>query len=151
MRTPVKAIEAGAWMLEHGHRALLTLTGGRFPRRVMGMKPVELHHVGRRSGRTYRTLLTAPLFEPDRVVLVASKGGHPRNPDWYENLVAHPRAVLGVDGEEREMQARTASGEEKAALWPAIVAANRGYAGYQANTSRDIPVVILEPAAPSDR
>ncbi|HEX6443529.1 MAG TPA: nitroreductase/quinone reductase family protein, partial [Streptosporangiales bacterium] len=96
------------------------------------------------SGRRRSTLLAAPVCEEDRVVLVASKGGHQQHPDWYKNLVANPRVEITVEGRTRAMRARTASPEEKAALWPAVVRAYRGYAAYQRNTDRDIPVVICE-------
>ncbi len=146
MRTPDKAIEVGAWVLEHGHRALLAVTGGRFPRRVLGMEPVELHTTGRRSGQRRSTMLTAPICEEGRVVLVASKGGHREHPDWYRNLVANPEVEVTVGGRTRPLRARTATPAEKAELWPAIVAAYRGYDAYQRNTDREIPVVICEPA-----
>jgi deazaflavin-dependent oxidoreductase (nitroreductase family) len=145
MRTPDQVIEAGAWMLENGHRALLKLTGGRFPRTVLGMQPVELHTTGRKSGARRSTMLTAPIFEPGRVVLVASKGGHQDHPDWYKNLAANPDVELTAEGRTRRMRARTASAEEKAEMWPRILSAYKGYAGYQKNTDREIPVVILEP------
>lgn len=147
MKPPKQVIEVGAWVLENGHRAVLKLTGGRFPQRFLGMQPVELHHTGRRSGQAHSTMLTAPIFEPDRVVLVASKGGHPDNPDWYENLVAHPDVELSAEDQRRPMRARTATGAERAELWPRIVAAYGGYEGYQRNTDRQIPVVVLEPRA----
>jgi deazaflavin-dependent oxidoreductase (nitroreductase family) len=143
-----KVIEAGAWVLENGHRALWTLTGGRFPRSLLGMTPVELRAVGRKSGQWRSTLLTAPICDDERVVLVASKGGHTEHPQWYRNLVANPDVEVIVGDLTRKMRARTASAEEKAALWPRIVAAYKGYAGYQKKTARDIPVVICEPRAP---
>ncbi len=145
MHNPDKVIEIGAWMLEHSHRALLAVSGGRFPKKVLGMQPVELHTTGRRSGQPRSTMLTSPICEPDRIVLVASKGGHRDHPDWYKNLVAHPDVELTVDGVPRPMRARTASAEEKRELWPTITAAYSGYEGYQRNTDRDIPVVICEP------
>jgi deazaflavin-dependent oxidoreductase (nitroreductase family) len=98
-------IEAGAWLLETGHRALLAVTGGRFPRTVAGMQPVELHTIGRRSGQRRSTLLTAPIDEDGRVVLVASKGGHRDHPQWYRNLVVNPEVELTVNGRTREMRA----------------------------------------------
>ena len=146
MRQPDRLIAMGAWTLEHGHRALLKITGGRYPRRILGMQPVELHTVGRVSGQRRSTMLTAPICEEDRVVLVASKGGYQDNPDWYKNLAANPKVELTIGERTRAMTARTASPEEKAELWPRIVAAYKGYAGYQRNTDRDIPVVICEPA-----
>ena len=146
MRTPDKAIDVGSWMLEKGHRALLKLSGGRIPRTVLGMQPIELHTVGRKSGIRRSTMLTAPICDEKRVVVVASKGGHQDHPDWYKNLAANPEVEVTIDGVTKAMRARTASPEEKAALWPTIVATYKGYAGYQRNTDRDIPVVILEPS-----
>jgi deazaflavin-dependent oxidoreductase (nitroreductase family) len=140
-----KAIDAGAWVLENGHRALLKVTGGRFPRTFLGMQPVELHAIGRKSGERRSTLLTAPICEEDRVVLVASKGGHEHHPIWYLNVVANPDVEITIDDRTRKMRAHTASPEEKAELWPVIVAKYKGYAGYQKSTDRDIPVVICEP------
>lgn len=148
MATPDRVIDAGAWVLENGHRALLKLTGGRWPRTVLGMQPVELHVIGRRSGKRHSTLLTAPICEDDRVVLVASKGGATDHPQWYKNLVANPDVELTIDDETRAMRARTASAAEKAELWPRIVEAYKGYADYQKNTERDIPVIICEPKGP---
>ncbi len=139
------AASSGAWVLENGHRVLLAITGGRFPKRVAGMQPVELHVTGRKSGERRSTLLTTPIHEPDRVVLVASKGGHSDHPQWYKNLVANPEVELTIDGETRLMRARTASPDEKAELWPVITSRYKGYASYQRNTDRDIPVVICEP------
>ena len=132
-------------MLENGHRTVLTLTGGRFPKRFLGMQPVELHHTGRTSGQPRSTILTAPIFEPERVVLIASKGGHPDHPDWYKNLVAHPDVELSANDQRRPMRARTATGDERAELWSRAVSAYGGYEGYQRNTDREIPVVVLEP------
>ncbi len=132
-------------MLEHGHRTALALTDGHWPRRVLGMTPVELHTTGRRSGQRRSTMLTAPICEPELVVLVASKGGHSENPDWYRNLVANPRVELTIGGDECSMVARTASAEEKAELWPLITRAYKGYEGYQRSTERDIPVVLCTP------
>ncbi len=146
MRIPEIAVNAGVWTLENGHRALLKLTGGRFPKRIMRMPTLELHTVGRRSGQPRHNWLTAPILEPERVVLIASKGGHPRHPDWYLNLSANPDIELTIDGVRSRWRARTATGEERAALWAHVTSVYRGYASYQANTDREIPVVVCEPA-----
>ncbi|HEX6394291.1 MAG TPA: nitroreductase/quinone reductase family protein [Acidimicrobiales bacterium] len=145
MRTPDRMIDVGTWMLQNGHRALLKLTGGRYPKTILGMQPVELHTVGRKSGLRRSTMLTAPILDEKRVVLVASKGGYQENPDWYKNLAANPDVEITINDETKPMRARTASPEEKSELWPTIVATYKGYAGYQRNTEREIPVVILEP------
>lgn len=148
MRTPDRLIDVGAWMLEHGHRTVLKLSGGRFPKRMLGMQPLELVTIGRKSGERRPTLLTSPLCEEGRVVLVASKGGYQDHPQWYKNLAANPEVEINVEGRTRLMRARTASPEEKEALWPTIVGVYKGYEGYQRNTERDIPVVICEPRTP---
>lgn len=127
------------------HRTVLGLSRGRLGRRALGMTVVELHTVGRRTGKRRSTLLTAPVIDGERIVLVASKGGDDRHPDWYRNLVANPRVEVTVDGVTRPMRARTATPEERAELWPRIVARYRGYAAYQRRTRREIPVVICEP------
>jgi deazaflavin-dependent oxidoreductase (nitroreductase family) len=135
-------------MLENGHRVLLKLTGGRFPRSVMGMQPVELHTIGRKSGQRRSTLLTAPICDDGRIVLIASKGGHSDHPDWYKNLRANPDVEITLKEQTLPMRARTAEGAERAAMWPTIVARYKGYDGYQRNTDREIPVVICEPRQP---
>jgi deazaflavin-dependent oxidoreductase (nitroreductase family) len=127
------------------HRAIVHLSGGQVLGSALGMPVVELHTVGRKSGRPRSTMLTAPVIDGDRVVLVASKGGDDRDPDWYLNLVAHPEVELTVAGRRRPVRARRASAQEKAALWPKVVAAYRGYGSYQRRTGRDIPLVICEP------
>lgn len=111
-------------------------------------KPVPvclLLHTGRSSGREYTTPL---LFLPDGddVVLVASQGGLPRDPQWYRNVVANPRVRIQVRDEVREMVARTASPEERAALWPRLVELYADFDSYQSWTERVIPVVVCEPA-----
>jgi deazaflavin-dependent oxidoreductase (nitroreductase family) len=127
------------------HRVILRSTGGRVLNSALGMQVVELHTVGRKSGLPRSTMLTAPVVDGQRIVLVASKGGDDRDPDWYRNLMAHPDAELTVDGQRRPVRARQASGEEKAELWPRVVAAYGGYAGYQRRTQRDIPLVLCDP------
>ena len=127
------------------HRAILTASGGRLLKAPMGMPTVELHTIGRKTGQRRSTLLTAPVHDDDRVVLVASKGGDDRHPLWYQNLVAEPDVEVTIAGTTTPMRARTATAEERADLWPQITAAYKGYAGYQKRTDREIPVVICEP------
>lgn len=136
--------DLGAKAMNRSHRLILKLSGGKVLSSFSGMPTVELHTVGRKSGQPRSCLLTAPLHDDRRTVLVASKGGDDRHPDWYRNLVANPDVELVIGNERRKVRARTASAEEKAELWPQIVSAFKGYAGYQKRTSRDIPVVICE-------
>lgn len=127
------------------HRAVLAVSGGRLGNRLLGMTALELHTTGKRSGQRRSVMLTAPVHEPERVVLIASKGGDDRHPDWYHNLVADPDVELTIEGVTTSWRARTATAAEKAELWPRITETYRGYAGYQKRTERDIPVVICEP------
>jgi deazaflavin-dependent oxidoreductase (nitroreductase family) len=137
--------DLGLKTISQAHRTIVHLSGGRVLGSAFGMPVVELHTVGRTSGRPRSTMLTAPVIDGDRVVLVASKGGDDRDPDWFRNLVAHPEIELTMAGRRRLMRARRASAQEKAQLWPRVVAAYQGYAGYQHRTERDIPLVICEP------
>jgi deazaflavin-dependent oxidoreductase (nitroreductase family) len=127
------------------HRTVTTLSGGRVGRRAFGMPVVDLFTVGRRSGRPRATILTVPVVENGSLVLVASKGGDDRSPEWYLNLVAHPEVEITLDGARRPYRARTATPEEKAELWPRVTAQYRGYATYQTRSQRDIPLVICDP------
>lgn len=131
--------------MSRAHQVIVHFTGGSVLGSAFGMPVVELHTVGRTSGRPRTTMLTAPVVDGEKVVLVASKGGDDRDPDWYRNLMAHPDVELTMAGRRRPMRARRASPQEKAELWPRIVAAYQGYASYQRRTDRDIPVVICEP------
>jgi len=137
--------DIGLKTMSRVHRVILHGTGGRVLNSALGMQVVELHTVGRKSGLPRSTMLTAPVIDGQRIVLVASKGGDDRDPDWYRNLMAHPDAELTVDGQRRQVRARRASAEEKAELWPRVVAAYGGYAGYQRRTQRDIPLVLCDP------
>jgi deazaflavin-dependent oxidoreductase (nitroreductase family) len=137
--------DLGFKFLNASHRAVLRLSGGRLLATMRGMPAVELHTVGRKSGLPRSSMLTSPVHDENRVVLVASRGGAEDNPSWYLNLTANPDVEVTMYGETRTMRARTATPEEKAALWPQIVAAYKPYEGYQKRSSRDIPVVICEP------
>lgn len=131
--------------LSRMHRAVVHLTGGRVGSMGFGMPVVELTTVGRTSGRPRSVMLTAPIIDGDRVVLVASKYGDDRHPDWYRNLVAQPETELTVKGQRRAVRARTASPDERADLWPRVIAVYPGYATYQRRTQREIPLVICDP------
>jgi deazaflavin-dependent oxidoreductase (nitroreductase family) len=137
--------DIGLKTMSRAHRAIVGLTGGQVLGSAFGMPVVELHTTGRKSGRPRSTMLTAPVIDGDRVVLVASKGGDDRDPDWFRNLTAHPDIELTIAGRRRPMRARRASPQEKTELWPRVVAAYPGYGSYQRRTERDIPLVICEP------
>ena len=98
---------------------------------------------GRRSGKTY----IAPLIYRDYggdYLLVASKGGAPEAPDWYLNLEAKPEVGVQIKGEVFTARARTATADEKPAMWQHMVEVWPDYDKYQASTDRQIPIVVLE-------
>mgnify|MGYP001825346149 CR=1 FL=1 len=131
------------------HRTLLDFSGGTIGRTLGNIPVYRVTTTGRTSGRPRTVMLTSPVRHDDTYVFVASKGGDDRDPDWYRNLCANPEFTLEpADGSDPvTLLARTASAAEKAELWPQIVAAYKGYGGYQRRTERDIPVVIAEPPA----
>jgi deazaflavin-dependent oxidoreductase (nitroreductase family) len=104
-----------------------------------------LDHVGARSG----TKRTSPLLyfrDGDNAVIVASKGGFPKHPAWFHNLMANPDTTAQVGSEKRQVHARVANPQERERLWPLAIKAYGGYADYQARSKgREIPLVILEP------
>ena len=140
-----RVTDLGMRTMNGAHRMLLALSRGRLGWTIGTMPAVELHTIGRSSGQRRSTMLTAPIHDDGRYVLIASKGGDDRQPFWYLNLAAQPDVELTIRGVTRPFRARTASSAEKAELWQRIVAAYPGYGGYQGKTERDIPVVICEP------
>jgi deazaflavin-dependent oxidoreductase (nitroreductase family) len=129
------------------HTALYRATGGRLGQKVPGGrgKMLLLDHVGAKSG----TKRTSPLLyvrDGDDVVVIASKGGFPKNPAWYHNLMANPDTTVQVGPERRKVHARVANPEERERLWPLAVKDYGGYEDYAARSKgREIPLVILEP------
>ena len=99
---------------------------------------------GRRSGQP-RTVPLVYFEDGDRLVVIGSKGGDPRDPLWWENLKATPVAKIQIGSETRRVRARLASPDERERLWPRIKQENAFYAGYERKTSREIPVVLLRP------
>jgi len=127
------------------HATAYRLTGGLIGHRMPGAPPMLLlDHVGAKSA-TVRTTPLAYLRDGDNVVIVASKGGHPRNPAWFHNLVAYPDTTVQIGSKRRAVHARVAEGEERARLWQEVVQLYDGYRGYQERTDREIPLVVLEP------
>jgi len=104
-----------------------------------------LEHTGRKSGKVFTTPVLY-LIDGANLVVVASQGGMPKNPQWFANLTAHPDTRVHLRGErDRAVRARVASAAEKAELWPQLVDMYADYDKYQTWTDRDIPVLILEP------
>jgi F420H(2)-dependent quinone reductase len=128
-----------------GHTAVYRATGGLIGHRVPGAPPMLLlDHIGAKSGKV-RTIPLAYLRDGENVVLVASKGGHPRNPAWFHNLVANPETTIQIGSDRRAVSARVAEGKERERLWGEVVKLYGGYRDYQQRTEREIPLVVLEP------
>ncbi len=126
------------------HTHIYRLSNGVIGHRFPGAPPMLLlDHVGAKSGIKRTTPLVYVDDHPD-VVLVASKGGHPRNPAWYHNLRANPDTTVQIGAERVRVHARVATPEERKRLWPKALATYSGYRGYQERTEREIPLVILE-------
>jgi deazaflavin-dependent oxidoreductase (nitroreductase family) len=98
---------------------------------------------GARSGQP-RTNPVAYSTDGDRLVIVASKGGAPTNPDWYFNVVAHPTVTVELGSERFQARATVAEGEERDRLYAHHAELMPGFADYQDKTTRKIPVIILE-------
>jgi deazaflavin-dependent oxidoreductase (nitroreductase family) len=131
------------------HKSLLAASGGRLGKSIGKMPMVKVSTHGRHSGKARTVMLATPIQDGDSYILVASKGGDDRDPDWYRNLVANPEITLeplaSGSGGPQQMVARTASSQERSELWPRIVAAYKGYGSYQNKTDREIPVVVVQP------
>jgi deazaflavin-dependent oxidoreductase (nitroreductase family) len=98
-------------------------------------------------GRSSGEPRTTPLIhrtDDGRWVVVASKGGAPRNPAWFENLKAEPEAEIEIKDEKIPVRARAADGEERTRLWRQMTEVWPAYDDYQRHTDREIPVVVLE-------
>ena len=115
--------------------------GSAFP---WGIPVLLLTTIGRKSGQP-RTLPLIFIEEGDHIIIVASKGGLPSEPLWYKNLVANPECDVQIKRRKMKAKARTASPEEREALWPKLVAHYPDFASYATWTDRILPVVILEP------
>jgi deazaflavin-dependent oxidoreductase (nitroreductase family) len=127
-----------------GHTAVYRATHGVVGHKFPGSPPVLLlDHVGAKSGKK-RTSPLVYVRDGDDIVLVASKGGNPKNPAWFHNLKANPETTIQIGSEKRPVRAHVATDEERKRLWPKAVETYSGYAGYQKRTDRKIPLVVLE-------
>ena len=119
-------------------------SGGTRGTDLRGMPVILLFTIGAKSGK----LRINPLMRVEHdgnYGVVASLGGAPKNPSWYNNIVAHPHVELQDETARGDYLAREVTGEEKAAWWERAVAAYPPYADYQKKTEREIPVFVLEP------
>jgi deazaflavin-dependent oxidoreductase (nitroreductase family) len=117
---------------------------GRVGGPFQGMPILLLHHRGAKTGVERVSPLAYQDLGDGAIAVFGSKGGAPTNPDWYHNLVAKPEARVEIGTETIEVRARVAEGEERDRIWEKQKRDVPGFAGYERNTPRIIPVVILE-------
>jgi deazaflavin-dependent oxidoreductase (nitroreductase family) len=117
--------------------------GGKLGGGFEGVSVLLLHHKGAKSGKERVNPLA---YQPvgDALAVFASKGGAPTNPDWYYNLRAHPETEVEVGTETIPVVAHVADDAERGPIWEAQKRDNPGFADYEKQTPRQIPVVILE-------
>ena len=117
--------------------------GGKVGGQFAGGQLLLLTTTGAKSGKR-RVNPLAYTTDGDRLVIIASKGGAPSSPDWYYNLVAHPKVTIEVGTQTFEATATVVAGEERDILYAKQAALMPGFAEYQKKTTRKIPVVVLE-------
>ena len=115
--------------------------GGQFE----GAPLLLLHTVGAKSGQPRVNPMMYQDIGGSSVAVFASKAGAPTSPDWYHNLLANPRVSAEIGTGTVEAVARVAEGDERERIWEAQKRAYPGFADYETKTTRQIPVVILEP------
>lgn len=123
---------------------LYRLSRGRLMGKVGTAPVLLLTSTGRRSGQQ-RTAPVLYLVDGERLVVIGSNAGNKRAPAWSFNLQANPDAEVDVRGKRRSVRARVAEGEERARLWEKVNELYEGFDSYDANTSREIAVFVLEP------
>lgn len=115
--------------------------GGQFA----GTPLLLLHTIGAKSGKERINPMMYQDLGDNSVAVFASKAGEDSHPDWYHNVVANPDVTAEIGTATRRFQARTATGEERTRIWDKQKTDYPGFAGYEARTTREIPVVVLDP------
>jgi deazaflavin-dependent oxidoreductase (nitroreductase family) len=119
--------------------------GGKVGGQFEGAPLLLLHTTGARSGREHVTPVMYRKVDGGYAVF-ASKAGAPDNPDWFHNVVAHPGVRAEIGTQTADLTARVAGDAEREPIWTSQKADFPGFADYERQTTRQIPVVILEPS-----
>jgi deazaflavin-dependent oxidoreductase (nitroreductase family) len=120
--------------------------GGKVGGPFAGARLLLLHTVGAKTGKERINPMMYRDLGDGRVAVFATRAGDPAHPDWYHNLVANPHVTAEIGPESSAFRARTATGDERESIWIPQKRENSGFATYEAMTTRQIPVVILDPA-----
>jgi deazaflavin-dependent oxidoreductase (nitroreductase family) len=147
----IPASRPGAWVfsngLHHIDRLLFRLSNGRLsvPGLLNGLPVVMLRVVGAKSGQP-RIVPLVGIRDGDKVVLIGTNFGQPRQPAWSHNLRAHPQVALIRLGGEQPYIAREASLEERERYWKKGDEIYKGYSAYRQRVrGREIPIMVLTP------
>lgn len=150
MSNPIVEASTSGWIAKHrelylrdgeaGHLWDSTPAGGPGP-----LPTLLLFTTGRKSGK--ESIMPLLYGKVDGgYAIIASKGGDPKHPGWYHNLLARPEVKLKVANDEIAVRARTAGGEERSRIWKQMVDMYPPFGDYQKKAGdREIPVVVLEP------
>jgi deazaflavin-dependent oxidoreductase (nitroreductase family) len=140
------SLQGAAWgAFVRTHIPAYRVTGGRLPWILGRSRTVLVDQVGRKSG-VERTTALIYLADGDDIVVVGSKGGSHRHPDWFLNLREMEQTEVQIGGEHRRVKVRLATPQERVRLWPKLVEIWPDYERYQERTEREIPLVVLSPA-----
>jgi deazaflavin-dependent oxidoreductase (nitroreductase family) len=118
--------------------------GGKVGGGFEGKPLLLLHTKGAKSGEE-RVNPVAYTKDADKLVVIASKGGAPTNPDWYYNIVANPLVTVEVGTEKIQAQATLATEPDRSRLYDQMAEVMPGFNDYKLKTTRNIPVIILTP------
>lgn len=118
--------------------------GGKVGGQFEGAPMLIMHTKGAKSGKE-RVIPVMYQAVGDNFAVFASKAGAPSNPDWYHNLLAHPDITIEVGSDTIAVRARVTKGDERQRIWTRQKELYPGFADYEAATTREIPVIILEP------
>ena len=131
-------------LLMYVNSFLIRLSGGRIGTKLGTQTILILHTVGRKSGLARSTPIAYFEFE-EKYLIVASNWGKDRQADWYMNLKKQPAAIIEVKGRSIGVRMREASGDEYTRLWKFASQKHPPYLKYQEMTTRQIPIVLLDP------
>ncbi|MGH9139000.1 MAG: nitroreductase family deazaflavin-dependent oxidoreductase [Acidimicrobiales bacterium] len=135
--------EPGAWTFSADQVQRYEESGGAEGAELQGTPVIVLWTRGRRSGNVRKSPLMR-IEHDGRYAVVASKGGDPKHPEWYLNVLADPNVSLQDGGEVHDYAARVVTGVEKAEWWKRAAEVWPDYDNYQSKTDREIPLVVLE-------
>jgi deazaflavin-dependent oxidoreductase (nitroreductase family) len=145
-KQPAKKSNSSQRIFTQTHAFFYRLSGGKLGGHLDKSPVLLLNTTGRKTGKQ-RTHPLLYLRDGDNLVLVASNGGASSHPIWWLNLQATPQAEVEIGRQKLRVTARQADPQEYQRIWPLLVNKYPSYAEYQKKTTREIPVVILQPMA----